>query len=32
MMKIEENEGDLIFPAQLITPDIINFMAKYGEV
>ena len=26
-----ENEGDLIFPAQLITPDIINFMAKYGR-
>ena len=26
-----ENEGDLIFPSQLITPDIINFMAKYGR-
>ena len=26
-----ENEGDLIFPAQLITPDIINFMAKHGR-
>jgi 3,4-dihydroxy 2-butanone 4-phosphate synthase/GTP cyclohydrolase II len=26
-----ENEGDLIFPAQLITPSIINFMAKYGR-
>ena len=26
-----ENEGDLIFPAQLITPDVINFMAKYGR-
>ena len=26
-----ENEGDLIFPAQLITPNIINFMAKYGR-
>ena len=26
-----ENEGDLIFPAQLVTPDIINFMAKYGR-
>ncbi len=26
-----ENEGDLIFPAQLVTPNIINFMAKYGR-
>ena len=26
-----ENEGDLIFPAQLVTPDIINFMARYGR-
>ena len=26
-----ENEGDLIFPAQLVTPDIINFMAKFGR-
>ena len=26
-----ENEGDLIFPAQLITPSVINFMAKYGR-
>jgi 3,4-dihydroxy 2-butanone 4-phosphate synthase/GTP cyclohydrolase II len=26
-----ENEGDLIFPAQLVTPDIINFMAKHGR-
>ena len=26
-----ENEGDLTFPAQLVTPDIINFMAKYGR-
>ena len=26
-----ENEGDLIFPAQLVTPDVINFMAKYGR-
>ena len=26
-----ENEGDLIFPSQLITPNIINFMAKYGR-
>ena len=26
-----ENEGDLIFPSQLVTPDIINFMATYGR-
>ena len=26
-----ENEGDLIFPAQLVTPDTINFMATYGR-
>ena len=26
-----ENEGDLIFPAQLFTQDVINFMAKYGR-
>lgn len=26
-----ENEGDLIFPAQMITADIINFMAKNGR-
>ena len=26
-----ENEGDLIFPAQLVTPNIINFMAKFGR-
>ena len=25
-----ENEGDLIIPAQMATPDAINFMAKYG--
>ena len=24
-----ENEGDLIIPAQMATPDAINFMAKY---
>ena len=23
-----ENEGDLIFPAQLVTPDVINFMEE----
>ncbi|AGK58270.1 riboflavin biosynthesis GTP cyclohydrolase-2 /3, 4-dihydroxy-2-butanone 4-phosphate synthase [Hyphomicrobium denitrificans 1NES1] len=26
-----ENEGDLIIPAQMATPDVINFMAKYGR-
>jgi len=26
-----ENEGDLVIPAQMATPDIINFMAKYGR-
>ena len=26
-----ENEGDLIVPAQMATPDAINFMAKYGR-
>ena len=26
-----ENEGDLIFPSQLITPNKINFMAKHGR-
>ncbi len=26
-----ENEGDLIVPAQLTTPETINFMAKYGR-
>ena len=26
-----ENEGDLILPAQMVTPDSINFMAKYGR-
>ncbi|WCT72991.1 3,4-dihydroxy-2-butanone-4-phosphate synthase [Sphingomonas naphthae] len=26
-----ENEGDLIIPAQMATPDAINFMAKYGR-
>jgi 3,4-dihydroxy 2-butanone 4-phosphate synthase/GTP cyclohydrolase II len=26
-----ENEGDLVCPAQLTTPDDINFMAKYGR-
>ena len=26
-----ENEGDLIVPAQMATPDKINFMAKYGR-
>jgi len=26
-----ENEGDLVVPAQMATPDSINFMAKYGR-
>lgn len=26
-----ENEGDLIIPSQMATPDAINFMAKYGR-
>ena len=26
-----ENEGDLIIPAQMATPNVINFMAKYGR-
>jgi 3,4-dihydroxy 2-butanone 4-phosphate synthase / GTP cyclohydrolase II len=26
-----ENEGDLILPADMVTPDAINFMARYGR-
>ena len=26
-----ENEGDLVFAADLVTPEAINFMAKYGR-
>src|SRR3954463_3406561 len=26
-----ENEGALVIPAQMATPDVINFMAKYGR-
>jgi 3,4-dihydroxy 2-butanone 4-phosphate synthase/GTP cyclohydrolase II len=26
-----ENEGDLVIPAQMCTPDAINFMAKHGR-
>ena len=26
-----ENEGDLLIPAQMATPEAINFMAKYGR-
>ena len=26
-----ENEGDLIVPAELVTPEAINFMARYGR-
>jgi len=26
-----ENEGDLVIPAQFATPEVINFMARYGR-
>jgi 3,4-dihydroxy 2-butanone 4-phosphate synthase/GTP cyclohydrolase II len=26
-----ENEGDLVIPAQMVTPDAINFMARHGR-
>ncbi|MEG9862356.1 MAG: 3,4-dihydroxy-2-butanone-4-phosphate synthase [Parvularculales bacterium] len=26
-----ENEGDLIIPAQMCTPEVVNFMAKFGR-
>lgn len=26
-----ENEGDLVIPADMVTPDVINFMTKYGR-
>src|SRR6056300_1481223 len=26
-----ENEGDLIIPAQMATPEAVNFMARYGR-
>ncbi|MEM9212595.1 MAG: 3,4-dihydroxy-2-butanone-4-phosphate synthase, partial [Pseudomonadota bacterium] len=26
-----ENEGDLVIPAQMCTPDVINFMATHGR-
>lgn len=26
-----ENEGDLVIPASMVTPETINFMAKYGR-
>ncbi|MGL1204220.1 3,4-dihydroxy-2-butanone-4-phosphate synthase, partial [Vibrio parahaemolyticus] len=26
-----ENEGDLVIPADNCTPEVINFMAKYGR-
>lgn len=29
--KERENEGDLIAPASLVTPQLVNFMAKYGR-
>jgi len=30
-MEDRENEGDLVIPAQMATPDAINFMAKHGR-
>ena len=29
--KERENEGDLIAPASLVTPQLVNFMAKHGR-
>ena len=26
-----ENEGDFIYPAEIITPEIVNFMATHGR-
>ena len=26
-----ENEGDLVIPAEMATPDAVNFMAKHGR-
>src|SRR5277367_6227643 len=26
-----ENEGDLVIPAQMVTPDAVNFMARFGR-
>ena len=26
-----ENEGDLVIPAQMCTPEAVNFMAKFGR-
>ena len=26
-----ENEGDLVIPSQMATPDAVNFMARYGR-
>jgi len=26
-----ENEGDLVIPAEFVTPDVINFMARFGR-
>ncbi len=26
-----ENEGDLVIPAQMATPEAINFMARFGR-
>src|SRR4029079_14221546 len=29
--EVRENEGDLVIPAQMATPDAINFMATHGR-
>ena len=29
--KDRENEGDLVIPAQMATPDAVNFMATHGR-
>ena len=26
-----ENEGDFIAPAEIVTPEVINFMTKFGR-
>jgi len=31
MMRTAENEGDLTLAAEFVTPEAINFMAKFGR-
>ena len=31
MIQVEKMKGDLIIPAQMVTPEAINFMTKYGR-